>query len=66
MSSGAVVTRSEPLARITRVEDTTRKNHGLKEWRVYYTHGILPTTLWVPLNLEPELFIDVMRDMYIP
>ncbi len=65
MNGADTVTRSEPPARITRVEDTTRRNHGLKEWRVYYTHGILATTLWVPRNLEPELFIDVMRDMDI-
>jgi hypothetical protein len=43
--------------------ETGRTIAQLKEWKVFYTHSVASQALFVPERLEPELFVDMMRDI---
>ena len=52
-----------PKACITEVVETGARLAKMKEWQVFYSHTLPPSKLWVPENLESELFVDIMHDI---
>ncbi len=43
--------------------ETGRRNAGMKEWTLFYSHTLKPASLWMPEDFSSELFIDMARDI---
>ena len=43
--------------------ETGRRNAGMKEWTLFYSHTVRPCSVWMPEEFSSELFIDIARDV---
>jgi len=45
------------------VQETGKQQSGWKQWLVRYGGALPDSIVWVPENLDPEMWVDFMRDL---